>query len=117
AGGNVSDRILQAGDIPHNKFLVLTQNNTPTAVLSGSTNWTSTGLCTQTNNALIINSPEVAKRYIACWNAIKADVEAAGGDEKKLQSPTQRTFNRTNNENSIKSPIKLAGGATVEVMF
>jgi phosphatidylserine/phosphatidylglycerophosphate/cardiolipin synthase-like enzyme len=117
AGVNVIDRILQKGDIPHNKFLVLSQNGTPTAVLSGSTNWTSTGLCTQTNNALIINSPEVAKRYIAAWNAIKADIAAAGGDQKKLQSPTQRTFNRTNNANSISSPIKLPGGVTVEVMF
>src|SRR5215212_7130397 len=117
AGANVIDRILQVGDIPHNKFLVLTQNGNPTAVLSGSTNWTTTGLCTQTNNALIINSREVAKRYIDCWNAIKADVEAAGGDQKKLQSPTQRTFNRTNNDNSIQSPIKLPGGGTIEVMF
>jgi phosphatidylserine/phosphatidylglycerophosphate/cardiolipin synthase-like enzyme len=117
AGVNVIDRILQVGDIPHNKFLVLTQNDTPTAVLSGSTNWTSTGLCTQTNNALIINSQEVAERYIAAWNAIKADVEAAGGDQKKLQSPAQRSFNRTNNANSIASPIKLPGGGTVEVMF
>jgi phosphatidylserine/phosphatidylglycerophosphate/cardiolipin synthase-like enzyme len=117
AGVNVIDRILHVGDIPHNKFLVLTQNDTPTAVLSGSTNWTSTGLCTQTNNALIINSQEVAERYIACWNAIKADIEAADGDQKKLQSPTQRTFNHTNNANSISSPIKLPGGVTVEVMF
>jgi phosphatidylserine/phosphatidylglycerophosphate/cardiolipin synthase-like enzyme len=117
AGVNVIDRILQVGDIPHNKFLVLTENDTPTAVLSGSTNWTSTGLCTQTNNALIINSPEVAARYIAAWNAVKADVDAAGGDQKKLQSPTQRTFNRTNNANSIGSPIKLPNGVTVEVMF
>ena len=54
AGVNVIDRILGKGDIPHNKFLVLTENNAPTAVLSGSTNWTSTGLCTQTNNALVI---------------------------------------------------------------
>src|SRR5205085_563631 len=117
AGVNVIDRILQAGDIPHNKFLVLTQNGTPSAVLSGSTNWTSTGLCTQTNNALIINSPEVAQRYIDGWNAIRQDVEAAGGDQKKLQSATQRTFNRTSNAAAIKSPIKLPGGVTVEVMF
>src|SRR4029078_12188190 len=75
------------------------------------------GLCTQTNNALIINSPEVAKRYITGWNAIKADTEAADRDQKKLQPPTQRTFNRTNNANSISAPIKLPDGVTVEVMF
>lgn len=117
AGVTVIDRILHKGDIPHNKFMVLTQNGAPTAVLTGSTNWTSTGLCTQTNNVLVIESAEVAGRYIDYWNALKADVEAADGDQKKLQSPTLRNFDHTNNESSIKTPIKLAGGVTVEVMF
>ena len=56
AGVTVIDRILGKGSIPHNKFMVLSQNGAPVAVLSGSTNWTSTGLCTQTNNALVIES-------------------------------------------------------------
>ena len=67
AGVNVIDRLLGKGSIPHNKFMVLTQNGAPAAVLSGSTNWTSTGLCTQTNNALVIESPAVAQRYIDYW--------------------------------------------------
>src|SRR5689334_23931660 len=71
AGVNVIDRILGKGSIPHNKFLVLTQNNTPAAVLSGSTNWTSTGLCTQTNNALVVESKDVAQRFLDYWNALK----------------------------------------------
>ncbi|MFZ0069930.1 MAG: phospholipase D-like domain-containing protein, partial [Xanthobacteraceae bacterium] len=74
AGVTVIDRILGKGSIPHNKFMVLSQNDAPVAVLSGSTNWTSTGLCTQTNNALVIESKEVAQRYIDYWNALKADV-------------------------------------------
>ena len=113
----VIDRILGKGSIPHNKFMVLNQNGGPVAVLSGSTNWTSTGLCTQTNNALVIESAEVAKRYIAYWNSLKADVAAAGGEQKKLQSPALRNSDHKNNDDSISKPIDLGGGVTVEVMF
>jgi hypothetical protein len=117
AGVTVIDRLLGKGDIPHNKFLVLSENSTPAAVLSGSTNWTSTGLCTQTNNALVIESKDVAQRYIDYWNALKADVDAAHGDEKKLQSKTLRDFAHANNAKSIANPISLGNGVTVEVMF
>jgi phosphatidylserine/phosphatidylglycerophosphate/cardiolipin synthase-like enzyme len=117
AGVDVIDRILGKGDIPHNKFLVLTQNDTPTAVLSGSTNWTSTGLCTQTNNALIIESKDVAQRYLDYWNALKDDCDAAGGAKNQLQSKTLRDFDHDNNANSIAKPIDLGGGVSVELMF
>jgi phosphatidylserine/phosphatidylglycerophosphate/cardiolipin synthase-like enzyme len=117
AGVTVIDRLLGKGSIPHNKFMVLSQNGAPVAVLSGSTNWTSTGLCTQTNNALVIESREVGQRYIDYWNALKSDVAAAGGDQKKLQSPTLRGFTHKNNDSSIAKPIDLGGGVTVEVMF
>ena len=117
AGANVIDRILGKGDIPHNKFMVLTENNQPTAVLSGSTNWTSTGLCTQSNNALVIESKDVAQHYIDYWNALKADTDAAGGDQHKLQSPTLRTSDHGNNDKAITGPIDLGGGVKVEVML
>ena len=117
AGVTVIDRILGKGSIPHNKFMVLSQNDAPVAVLSGSTNWTSTGLCTQTNNALVIESAEVAQRYIDYWNALEADIAAANGNQKKLQSPTLRAFTHKNNANSLGKPIDLGGGVTVEVMF
>lgn len=117
AGVSVVDRILGKGDIPHNKFMVLAQNNAPVAVLTGSTNWTATGLCTQTNNALVIESADVAKRYMDYWNALKADVDAAHGDEKKLQSKTLRNFAHANNASSIAKPIDLGGGVKIEVMF
>jgi phosphatidylserine/phosphatidylglycerophosphate/cardiolipin synthase-like enzyme len=117
AGVTVIDRLLGKGSIPHNKFMVLSQNGAPVATLSGSTNWTSTGLCTQTNNALIIESKEVGQRYIDYWNALKADIAAAGGDQKKLQSPALRGFTHKNNDGSISKPIDLGGGVTVELMF
>ncbi|MGY8665052.1 phospholipase D-like domain-containing protein [Bradyrhizobium sp. UFLA05-109] len=117
AGVNVIDRILGKGDIPHNKFMVLTQNDTPIATLSGSTNWTSTGLCTQTNNALVIESKDVAQRYLDYWTALKADVDAAQDDKSRLQSPTLRKFAHGNNDKSIASPISLGNGVTIELMF
>jgi len=42
--------------IGHNKFGILVDRATqkPKAVLAGSTNWTFTGLCTQTNNVIIM---------------------------------------------------------------
>lgn len=117
AGVNVIDRILGDGTIPHNKFMVLNENGGPVAVLSGSTNWTSTGLCTQANNALVIESAEVAKRYIDYWNQLKADTDAAAGDQKKLQSPALRTTDHKNNDSAISAPIALGDGVTVEVLF
>jgi hypothetical protein len=55
---NVKDRMFKKGQIGHNKFVVYAdKKKQPQAVLSGSTNWTSTGLCAQSNNAIIIESP------------------------------------------------------------
>ena len=117
AGVTVIDRILGKGSIPHNKFMVLTESGKPTAVLSGSTNWTSTGLCTQTNNALVVESPELAERYLCYWNALKADVDAADGDKAALQSKTLRDFAHANNADAIQTPIDLGHGVTIEPMF
>ncbi len=117
AGVNVIDRLLGKGSIPHNKFMVLSEGDAPVAVLTGSTNWTSTGLCTQTNNALVIESADVAQRYLDYWNTLEADCEAADGDQKKLQSPTQRTWDHDNNESAIGKPIDLGNGVTIEPMF
>ncbi|NPU69492.1 nuclease [Bradyrhizobium sp. 83012] len=117
AGVAVIDRILGKGSIPHNKFMVLSENGKPAAVLSGSTNWTSTGLCTQTNNALVVESPELAARYLSYWNALKADVDAADGDKSALQSQTLRDFARANNASAIQKPVRLDHGVTIEPMF
>jgi phosphatidylserine/phosphatidylglycerophosphate/cardiolipin synthase-like enzyme len=74
---NVFDRIVKLGYFGHNKFVVFCDSNgTPQRVLTGSTDWTSFGLCTQANNGLIIDDPSVAADYLAAWQRIKA----AGND-------------------------------------
>jgi phosphatidylserine/phosphatidylglycerophosphate/cardiolipin synthase-like enzyme len=62
------------------------------AVLLGSTNWTPTGLCAQTNNTIVLDNAAAAKRYLTYWKALAADTDEANNDPKKLQSPALRTF-------------------------
>jgi phosphatidylserine/phosphatidylglycerophosphate/cardiolipin synthase-like enzyme len=74
---NVFDRIVKKGHFGHNKFVVFCDaNGAPRRVLTGSTNWTSSGLCTQANNGLIVDDPSVAADFLAAWQRIKA----AGND-------------------------------------
>jgi phosphatidylserine/phosphatidylglycerophosphate/cardiolipin synthase-like enzyme len=56
----------------HNKFVVEfdPRSNKALRVLTGSTNWTTTGLCTQLNNVLIIENTDIAARFHAQWNAL-----------------------------------------------
>ena len=66
----LNDRFVPSSSIGHNKFVVWSHDGTPTAVLTGSTNWTSTGLCSQTNNALVIHNSTVATDYLDCWQRL-----------------------------------------------
>jgi uncharacterized membrane protein len=59
--------------IGHEKFAVYVKNNVPTMVMTGSTNWTETGLCTQSNNVIIIENAEVAKFYFDFCHRLVAD--------------------------------------------
>lgn len=94
AGIDITDRMLDSAHIGHNKFVVYTDaSGTAQAVLAGSTNWTSTGLCAQSNNSVIINDPTIAGFYRAYWDRIKEDTEQAEGVAKNLQGAAYRTHN------------------------
>jgi len=83
-----------ASHIVHNKFLIYADaRGRAQAVLTGSTNWTATGLCAQTNNILVIEDPTVAQRYMDYWNALKVDQEAHEENKKSFQAPPLRSFN------------------------
>lgn len=79
-GNRLHDRILtSANAIGHNKFVVYAdKGGQPRSVLTGSTNWTPTGLCAQTNNAILIESDAIASHYLAYWNRLKADKAKQG---------------------------------------
>ncbi len=74
-GKSLHDRLLPKGNaIGHNKFVVYADDDgVARAVLTGSTNWTPTGLCAQSNNALIIEDDEVAGCYLEYWKRLLAD--------------------------------------------
>jgi phosphatidylserine/phosphatidylglycerophosphate/cardiolipin synthase-like enzyme len=67
-----TNRFVAPKPLAHNKFLVVVdKNGNPLKAWTGSTNWTSTGLCTQLNNALLIDDPEVAAAYLAQWHQLR----------------------------------------------
>ncbi len=106
---DVTDRMLGSGHIGHNKFVVYVDSrNVPTAVLTGSTNWTSNAICAQTNNALIIESPALAAVYMDYWNRLKADTTAA----PPFQAPAFRTANNAAHGLNLED-----GSAAVELWF
>jgi phosphatidylserine/phosphatidylglycerophosphate/cardiolipin synthase-like enzyme len=58
----------------HNKFVVESDRSGANAsrVLTGSTNWTTTGLCTQLNNVLIVEDKVIAARFLEQWGKLVA---------------------------------------------
>ncbi|MDR6496311.1 phosphatidylserine/phosphatidylglycerophosphate/cardiolipin synthase-like enzyme [Paraburkholderia terricola] len=103
-GVRVHDRMFNNDHIGHNKFAVYFDTPRPKpesarAVMTGSTNWTSTGLCGQTNNAMVLTSDAVARGYAAYWERLLADpIETpepptAGGHSH--QGPELRNANQT----------------------
>jgi len=86
-GVRVHDRMFNNDHIGHNKFAVYFDTPAPTresarAVMTGSTNWTSTGLCGQTNNALVMTRA----LYLVGW---RTPVAAAGRFERCWIIPSQ----------------------------
>jgi len=105
------NRIMPANHIGHNKFLVYVDGKgKPQTVLFGSTNWTSTGLCTQTNNTMIVEDAKLAQRYLDYWNKLAADTKSANGVAKDLQAAPLRTWDATDKDFTLPS-------ATVESWF
>jgi phosphatidylserine/phosphatidylglycerophosphate/cardiolipin synthase-like enzyme len=49
--------------------------------LAGSTNWTDTGLCGQSNNAVVIENADLAAAYLAYWNRLREDTPRKPGAE------------------------------------
>ena len=86
-------RLPPSSHIVHNKFLIYVDSSgTPQAVLTGSCNWTDTGMCAQTNNSIVIQDKGVAARYMAYWKMLQAD-EKAHEAGSPFQDKSLRTFN------------------------
>ncbi len=65
------DRLLKSKGLGHNKFVVRSDTKGPNAAWTGSTNWSTTGLCTQINNGLLIEDAKVARVYRDQWDRLR----------------------------------------------
>lgn len=106
-----------ATHIGHNKAVVhVPPGGAARSVLTGSTNWTSTGLAGQTNNLLLIADDGIAGAYLAYWHRLRADplpVPNPLGAEMPANQPgpTLRAANTTADR------VGLANGAAATVWF
>lgn len=70
---DLHDRMTSPRALGHNKFLVICDaKRKPRWVWTGSQNWTMTGLCTQANNAVLLDDPRLAAEYRAQWELLRA---------------------------------------------
>jgi phosphatidylserine/phosphatidylglycerophosphate/cardiolipin synthase-like enzyme len=62
-----------AGNLNHNKFVVLLSNGTPEAVWTGSANFSENAFHFQTNNALVLPHTEIARIYEDYYQVLRDD--------------------------------------------
>jgi phosphatidylserine/phosphatidylglycerophosphate/cardiolipin synthase-like enzyme len=109
----------------HNKFVVEADASGKNAsrVLTGSTNWSVTGLCTQLNNVLIIEDAAIGARYLDQWGKLVAAGDDMTPSLKASNSkPTSDNaitlyFAATNGEAEFKPILDLIAGAKEGALF
>jgi phosphatidylserine/phosphatidylglycerophosphate/cardiolipin synthase-like enzyme len=114
-GNRKVDRMFNNGHIGHNKFVVFEDAaGKARSVMTGSTNWTPTGLAGQSNNALLIESPEIAAAFADYWADLLADTghfvqpNPIWEGTKNAQGPDLRAANAKK-----RTAAKLSDGTTV----
>lgn len=131
AGCDVIDRMTSdpndRGNLGHNKFIVVVKAGTPVRVWTGSANLTPTGLFTQVNNAILIESNDLATQYLAQWQRLhdagsevpstlkKTNAAPAAGIAAPAQA--QPWFTPTVKQNDLKRLQELVEGAQKGILF
>ena len=122
------NRMVSPRALGHNKFLVICdQDGKPRWVWTGSQNWTKTGLCTQANNSVLIDDPQLAAEYKAQWTRLK---DAADGtpddlkqsnsvprDEKVSHTAVRLWFTPTVGQVDLKEAREVIAGAKQAILF
>jgi phosphatidylserine/phosphatidylglycerophosphate/cardiolipin synthase-like enzyme len=116
-GADVTDHMLKKGHIGLNKFVVYVDKKGPQAVLSGSTNWTPTGLCAQSNNAILVENSDLAKDYLTYWRQLKEDTIGAGDHRAVLQRRSFRDKNRRKRSAHGLTNAQQKAGGGIRVWF
>lgn len=126
---DLSRRMLWSKGLGHNKFVVFARRpNEPFAVWTGSTNWATTGLCTQANNGIYIEHTGLAKLYFDQYKRLKAD-DASFGDALVNSNSTPKDavpvagvkrrvwFTRTRGGADMADAAELINGAKKAILF
>ena len=106
-----------ATHIGHNKFVVhVPRDGGPRSVFTGSTNWTSTGVAGQTNNALLIEDDAVAGVFLDYWKRMKKDKLTVPKPFGKAMNDSQQSaaFRKSNER---PEEIEIDNGTTVTAWF
>jgi phosphatidylserine/phosphatidylglycerophosphate/cardiolipin synthase-like enzyme len=127
------DRLLKSKGLGHNKFLVLSDRRGPQAVWTGSTNWSTTGLCTQVNNGLLIEDQRTAKLYLKQWDRLKEasppELDPANFPEELVDANDKATdvkvgsakvtvqFTRTSDGSDMEALRSLIDSAKSAILF
>ncbi|KIZ35430.1 MULTISPECIES: phospholipase D-like domain-containing protein [Rhodopseudomonas] len=124
---DIRDRFSAPRALAHNKFLVICgAGKKPAAVWTGSTNWTRTGLCTQANNALLIENGAVAAAYLAQWTALAKAGDATPGSLRQANATPRKPirnkaftlwFTPMAEPNDLEQAGALIAGAQQGVLF
>jgi PLD-like domain len=133
---DLTRRMLWSEGLGHNKFLVLAQSPTkPLAVWTGSTNWATTGLCTQLNNGIVIEDDALAAVYLQQWQLLRDDhlvdshglerhfgpaLTAANDEPKKISAGSKHWtvwFTRTSAGQDLEAAMELINAAEEAILF
>jgi hypothetical protein len=121
-------RLVPRGHLAHNKFVVACDSaGKPQRVLSGSTSWTVSGLCTQANNGIIVDDPFVGAHFLNQWNLLKAAGNTYPASLTQANS-TSKSFNvdggaitqwfaPTDKGEDLEYARKLINGAEQGILF
>ena len=125
---DLHDRMISPRALGHNKFLVICDaQKKPRWVWTGSQNWTKTGLCTQANNSLLIDDPDLAAEYRAQYDLLKNAGDATPDNLKVSNSeprdpevgelPVRLWFTPTMGQVDLKEARKIITGAKQAILF
>lgn len=124
---DVHDRFISPGALGHNKFLVTVDGSSPKAVWTGSTNWTTTGLCTQINNGLLVRDGEVAQVFLDQWHRLQqagaafpkelVEANSLPAEVKRNKTRASIWFTRSRRKADLESIEEAVREATKGVLF
>jgi phosphatidylserine/phosphatidylglycerophosphate/cardiolipin synthase-like enzyme len=128
AGVDVRDRLLRSKGLGHNKFLVICDpEGKPEQVWTGSTNWATSGLCTQINNGLLVQDVEVARIYREQFDRLAAAGSSFPDELVEANSQPKRAssggvdwtvwFTRTSDRQELDACRELINGAKQGILF